>query len=126
MQFKHPDPAVLDEEIFALLKMLGVSEGLIGSSATEYALGSGAKKWTLIGLNGEKLSLTNRTLLGLARALLSSVDLLLMSNVLDLLGPHQAKNGASPDTRGVLIHALPLCRNLTIFERLCFLFPRFQ
>jgi hypothetical protein len=85
-----PCAAVWDSEIFSLLQKLGVSADLIGHSVSEYAKGKGAKKFTMIGLNGEKLSLTNRTLLGLARALLSSVDLLLMSNVLDLLGPVQA------------------------------------
>ena len=91
MQFKHPDPAALDREIFALLHLLGVSGDLIGASVEEYAGGPHPKKWTLIGLNGEKLSLTNRALLSLARALLSSVDLLLISNVLDLLGPSKVR-----------------------------------
>jgi ABC-type multidrug transport system ATPase subunit len=90
-QFKHPDPAAWDVEIYNLLKQLGVSEELIGKTAEEFCLGPHAKKYTLIGLNGERLSMTNRALLSMARALLSSVDLLLMSNVLDLLGPAHAK-----------------------------------
>ena len=81
-----------DTEIYELLKLLGVSEDLIGKSAEEFCLGPHAMKYTIIGLNGERLSMTNRALLSVARALLSSVDLLLISNMLDLLGPAQAKN----------------------------------
>lgn len=45
-----------------------------------------ARRYTLIGLNGEKLCLTNRALVTIGRALISSADLLLMSNILDILG----------------------------------------
>jgi len=90
-QFKHPDPAVWDVEIFNLLQLLEVPEDLIGKNAAEFSQGIDAKKYTLIGLNGDRLSTTNRTLLSIARALLSSVDLLLMSNVLDLLGLEHSK-----------------------------------
>jgi hypothetical protein len=90
-QFKHPDPAVWDIEIFNLLQLLEVPEDLIGKNAAEFSHGIDAKKYTLIGLNGDRLSTTNRTLLSIARALLSSVDLLLMSNVLDLLGLEHSK-----------------------------------
>jgi hypothetical protein len=91
-QFKHPDPAAWDMEIYQLLKLLGVSEDLIGKNAEEFCLGPQAMKYTIIGLNGERMSMTNRALLSVARALLSSVDLLLISNMLDLLGPTQARN----------------------------------
>jgi ABC-type multidrug transport system ATPase subunit len=81
---------IFDREIFELCKLLGVSNSLIGKTADEFSLGPEAKKYTLIGLNGERLSLTDRALLTLARALLSSVDFLLISNLLDVLGPNQA------------------------------------
>ena len=38
-----------------------------------------------LGFNGEKLSSSTRTLIGITRALLSSVDLLLLANTLDSL-----------------------------------------
>jgi hypothetical protein len=60
---------------------------LIGATPEEFANGPNAKKYTMIGLNGTRLSQTNMALLNIARALLSSVDLLLISNVLDQLGP---------------------------------------
>ena len=100
-QFKHPNHAVWDEEIFALLNLLNVSKDLIGGTVDEWCKGPNAKKYTLIGLNGEKLSLTNRALLTIARALLSSVDLILISNVLDILGPDQA------------IHVMGILKELT-------------
>jgi len=93
-QFKHPDHEVWDVEIWNLLTQLGVSKDLRGYTAQDFAFGSPgrrAKKLRLIGLNGERLSTTDRALLTIARALLSSVDLLLISNVLDLLGPQQAE-----------------------------------
>jgi len=67
--------------------LLGVSKELIGKDYNEFAVGPNAKKLTLIGLHGERLSLSDRALCTIARALLSSVDLLLMSNVFDVMGP---------------------------------------
>jgi len=43
-----------------------------------------------VGLNGEKLALSERIRIVLIRALLSSADLLLLHNVLDPLGPNDA------------------------------------
>lgn len=78
---------IWNEEIFELLKCLGMSHQLIGDNFNEYNNGTEAKKYTMIGLNGDRLSQTDRCLLILACTLLSSVDLLLMSNILDILGP---------------------------------------
>ena len=50
------------------------------------------RPWAQVGLNGQKLSLTDRCLLSLARALLSSVDLLLVCNALDVLDLDVARN----------------------------------
>jgi energy-coupling factor transporter ATP-binding protein EcfA2 len=85
--FEHPDETVLDLEIFNLLTLLGMSKHLIGANFDEYGVGDNAKKFTHIGINGEKLSQTDRSLLSIARALLSSVDFLIIQNVLDVLGP---------------------------------------
>mmetsp|Transcript_67725 Transcript_67725/g.153253 ORF Transcript_67725/g.153253 Transcript_67725/m.153253 type:complete len:508 (+) Transcript_67725:43-1566(+) len=89
-QFKHPDHKVWDKEIFNLLRALGMSGELIGEDAKAYSEGVHAKKYTMIGLNGDKMSLTNRALLAIARCLLSSPDLILVSNTFDLLGPTRA------------------------------------
>merc|ERR1712070_405671 len=89
-QFKHPEPAKWDREIFDLLELLGVSSELIGTSPEEFAVGPYAKKLTLIGLHAERLSLSDRALCTVARALLSSADLLLMSNVFDVMGYQKA------------------------------------
>jgi len=88
-QFKHTDAAQWDTEIYGLLKLLGVTPELIGFSAEEF---STTNKFLSIGHNGEKLSQTNRALLTIARALLSSADLFLISNVLDTLGPEQGEH----------------------------------
>lgn len=79
-EFTHPD-----EDVFALLQSLGVSEELIGRNLHDFSSAEVPCKYRLIGVNAERLSSTNRTLLHLARALLSSVDLLLISNTLDAL-----------------------------------------
>jgi len=78
---------VWDEEIFTLFQHLGLSAQLIGENFKEYSVGTEAKKYTMIGLNGDKMSQTDRCLLVIACTLLSSVDLLLISNILDILGP---------------------------------------
>ena len=86
-QFQRPldSPAIVwDREIYSLLKLLRVTPDLIGNTQEEFCL---KKKYTLIGLNGEMLSQTNRALLTIARALLSSADLFLICNLLDILGP---------------------------------------
>ena len=88
--FQRPvdeEEGVWDSEIWALCNRLGVSARLIGKSEQEFIL---EKKYTMVGLNGEKLSITDQVLLSLARALLSSVDLLLISNMLDLLEDERA------------------------------------
>jgi ABC-type multidrug transport system fused ATPase/permease subunit len=84
-QHNHENESQFDVEIYHLLKLLGVSKELIGKSVEEFTIGNQAKKYTNIGLNGEKLSQTDQILLTIARALLSSVDLLLISNLLDIL-----------------------------------------
>ena len=81
-----------DEEIWALLNRLGVSESLIGSSPLEFSEGPGAKKLQRVGFNGDRLSSTDSTLLGISRALLSSVDCLLLANTLDGLELDVARN----------------------------------
>jgi ABC-type branched-subunit amino acid transport system ATPase component len=91
--FKHPNAAVYDVEVYTLLSALGVDTSVIGSTASDYCMGSPespAKKFTLLGLNANKLSATDRTLLALARALLSSPDVLLLDGALDPLGPAKA------------------------------------
>ena len=88
-QFKHPDHDVWNVEIYNLLKLLKISEDLIGRSVEEYVETS---RFAMTGLDGEKLSMTNKALLSIARALLSSVDILFMSNVLDSLGPVHAQH----------------------------------
>ena len=84
-QHVNPDTEAWDSEIWTLLNALRVSEGVIGQTAAAFSLGDSAMKRRQVGLNGEKLSLTDRVLLSIARALLSSPDLLLFSNVLDVL-----------------------------------------
>lgn len=63
-----------EEEIWECCRLVGVEEELVGRSDFP------------VGHNGQKLSLSNRLYICLARALLSSVDLLLISNTLDVLG----------------------------------------
>ena len=63
-----------DEEIWALCKLLKLGDGLIGNGAMP------------VGNRGLKLSVSDRIIVGVARALLSSVDLLLVSNSFDMLG----------------------------------------
>jgi len=65
-------------EIWELCRHIGMGEEIIGRTNLP------------VGLNGIKLSLTNRVFVCIARALLSSVDLLLISNALDPLGPTEA------------------------------------
>ena len=88
-QFDHPNHADWDVEIWNLCNLLGMSKTLIGASVEEFTQGEHPKKFEIIGLNGEKLSTSDRALLNIARALLSSVDLLLVSNTFDLLGPER-------------------------------------
>lgn len=102
--FSHPNEDIFDLEIYELLKELGLSKQLIGDTFYEYSKGVShkeevkegthgmqdvhyGKKYTQIGLNGDKLSKTDRSLLSIACALLSSVDLLIIQNVFDGLGP---------------------------------------
>lgn len=63
-----------DEEIWAVCKHLKLSSGLIGKGNAS------------VGNRGLKLSVSDRIIIGMARALLSSVDLLLISNSFDMLG----------------------------------------
>jgi len=67
--YKHTD-----REISTLLKRLGVSHHLINNMADYF-----------VNVNGSNLSLTDATLCSIARCLLSSVDLLLISNLMDTL-----------------------------------------
>ena len=67
---EHPE-----EEIWALCKLVGLGEELLYKPNLE------------VGENGSKLSMSNRIYICLARALLSSVDILLLSNTLDMLSP---------------------------------------
>jgi len=71
---KTPD----DEEIWDLCRLLGLSNELIGAGDFQ------------VGGKGLKLSLSDRITINLARALISSVDLLLLANSLDLLGIEDA------------------------------------
>jgi len=66
-----------EEDIWELCKRLGLSDELIG------------KGNMVVGNGGSMLSLSNRILICIARALLSSVDLLLLANTLDLLSDDQ-------------------------------------
>jgi ABC-type multidrug transport system fused ATPase/permease subunit len=68
-----------DEEIWSLCRKLGLSEPIIGRGDV------------FIGTRGAKLSLSDRCVIVIARALLSSVDLLLMSNTFDVLGLRQTR-----------------------------------
>lgn len=67
-----------DEEVWALCRRVGLRESLIGHADLE------------VGYNGEKLSTTDQALLTIVRALLSSVDLILCSNLLDVLSEERA------------------------------------
>jgi len=71
------NPLHSDDEVWEVCKMLGISDDVVGH---------GDRK---VGPDGCKLSASNRTLICVARALLSSVDLLLLANALDALGPSE-------------------------------------
>ena len=92
VQVAEPDVDIFDREVWSLLETLQVSEDIRGRSPEEFSVGPSALKLRPVGLHGEKLSLTNRVLLVIARALLSSVDLLLLGNLLDLLPLELAQN----------------------------------
>ncbi len=84
---------MFDVELFGLLSALGVDAAVIGVRASDYCMGSPdapAKRLTLVGTNADKLAQTDRTLLAVARALLSAPDVLLLAGTLDLLGPAKA------------------------------------
>lgn len=66
----HPEA-----EVWELCKLVGVGEELLYKPDLQ------------VGVNGSKLSVSNKTYICLARALLSSADILLMSNTLDILSP---------------------------------------
>jgi len=66
-------------EIWELCEMLGMGKEIIGKSDIP------------VGLNGIKLSLTNRVFVSIARALLSSVDLLFLAGIVDNLNPSDGK-----------------------------------
>merc|ERR1719506_3012593 len=66
-----------DEEIWNVCKLVGLGQKLIGQG--DMQMGNG----------GVKMSLSDRIYVCIARALLSSVDLLLLSNSLDMLGPEE-------------------------------------
>lgn len=68
-----------EKHIWDLCRKLGLSETLIGNGDME------------LGTNGEKVSLSNRILICIARALLSSADILLFSNSLDSMNEKKAK-----------------------------------
>lgn len=68
-----------DEEIWECCRIVGLGTELIGKSDLQ------------VGVSGSKLSLSSRIYICLARALLSSVDLLLLSNALDMLGPGEGR-----------------------------------
>jgi len=67
-----------DDEILALCRLFGVSETLLENPHA------------VIPLYGSTLSLTDATLLSIVRCMLSSVDVLLISNALDSLGEKNA------------------------------------
>jgi len=73
---RKPHP---EEDVWALCRVLGLSESLIG------------KRDFFVGVGGEKMSLSNRIIVCIVRALLSSADILLLANTLDLLTESQAK-----------------------------------
>jgi len=77
LQFGNQKPHK-EEDIWALCQKLGLSENLIGKGDLE------------LGISGEKISLSNRIIVCIARALLSSVDILLLSNTLDSLNEAMA------------------------------------
>mmetsp|Transcript_58041 Transcript_58041/g.114229 ORF Transcript_58041/g.114229 Transcript_58041/m.114229 type:complete len:915 (-) Transcript_58041:167-2911(-) len=95
VQHVNPNSAAWDVEIWQLLNRLKLSEELIGETPAMFGQGRNPLKLRQIGLSGEKLSLTDRVLLSIARALLSSADLLLVSNILDLLPLDYALNAIS-------------------------------
>ena len=63
-----------DDEIWELCRLVGLSEDVLYRGELQ------------VGHNGMKIALSDRINVCLARALLSSVDLLLLSNPLDVLG----------------------------------------
>merc|ERR1711939_159137 len=71
---QHPE-----EDIWALCAALGMPANLLHKGNIK------------VGVGGDKLSLSNRIIVCIARALLSSVDLLLLANTLDLLTEAQSK-----------------------------------
>jgi len=76
---KDPDGNLLhtEDEIWELCRQLGLSDYLVGDA--DFHLGA----------DGEKVAQSDRVKIVLARALLSSVDLLLLSNTLDVLNPQE-------------------------------------
>ena len=72
-----------DEEIWAVWKLLGGHPKYIGANDFH------------VGINGSKLGLADRVLVALARALLSSVDFLLLASTLDALGEVRSFHEAS-------------------------------
>jgi len=66
------------EEIWAVCRQLGMGDEIIGRGSLQ------------VGISGLKLSLSNRVFVCLARALLSSADLLFISGTLDMLTPDDA------------------------------------
>lgn len=72
-QFAHKD-----EEIWSLCEQIGLSSELVGQPELD------------VGTGGEKLALSDRICVSIIRALLSSVDLLLLANALDGLGEAHA------------------------------------
>jgi len=81
------------EDIQKLCHLVGISTYLWDDSkVVEEEDGTKTLSWgqTIVGANGEKLSMTDRIRITLVRALLSSVDLLLLNNTLDLLQPKES------------------------------------
>ena len=74
LQFGNQKPH-REPEIWALCDLLGMGKEVLHKSNLR------------VGLNGAKLSLTNRVFVCLTRALLSSVDLLFLAGTVDMLSP---------------------------------------
>lgn len=93
---RKPHP---EEDIWALCRALGLSNSLMGNGDYE------------VGIAGERMSLSNRIIVCIVRALLSSVDIILLANTLDLLSLPQAS------TIVTLLHNLVESRGLSILSQ---------
>jgi len=91
---RRPHP---EEGVWALCRVLGLSESHIG------------KRDFFVGVGGEKMSLSNRIIVCIVRALLSSADILLLANTLDLLTESQACGVGAAATRPLNNLEPPIC-----------------